>query len=176
MKLRLQFFAEDRTNMVSLLDVGLLMGGLSSDIKELGDGYTTLSEDWGPNTESTQYINMKNASNKVKGYSLSINAEREFLSDEMQDVINDMLKKFPTGSKCETFYYRFFKTDLKSGAGECIKVPVTVCAASAGGEGGSTLTTSIQIAGNGDVEVGTITVGVDGSSGATTYTYAPPTP
>lgn len=40
--------AFDRTNMVSLLDVGKLFGGVSTDIQEMGDGYTEISEDWGP--------------------------------------------------------------------------------------------------------------------------------
>lgn len=40
--------ALDRTNMVSLLDIGKLFGGVSTDIEEMGDGYTEISEDWGP--------------------------------------------------------------------------------------------------------------------------------
>ena len=50
--------AKDRTNMVSLLDIGSLMGGKSEKLAEMGDGFTELSEDWGPNTESTQYVNL----------------------------------------------------------------------------------------------------------------------
>ena len=100
--------AKDRTNMVSLLDIGSLMGGKSEKLAEMGDGFTELSEDWGPNTESTQYVNMKNASNSVKGYAFSMSPEREHLSDEMQTVFNDVFKKLPTGDQCETYYYRFF--------------------------------------------------------------------
>ena len=44
--------AKDRTNMVSLLDIGSLMGGKSEKLAEMGDGFTELTEDWGPNTES----------------------------------------------------------------------------------------------------------------------------
>ena len=64
--------ALDRTNMVSLLDIGSLMGGKTSKIVEMGDGYKEITEDWGPNTQSDQYVNMKNASNTVKGYALSM--------------------------------------------------------------------------------------------------------
>ena len=70
MKTNLQFFAEDRTNMVSLLDIGTLIGS-TAKIVEMGDGYKEITEDWGPNTESTQYVNMKNANNTVKGYEFS---------------------------------------------------------------------------------------------------------
>ena len=45
--------ALDRTNMVSLLDIGKLFGGASTDIVEMGDGYTEISEDWGPGIDST---------------------------------------------------------------------------------------------------------------------------
>ncbi len=158
--------AKDRTNMVSILDIGSLMGGSAEKLAEMGNGYKEITEDWGPNTESTQYVNMKNASNSVKGYALSMTPEREHLSDEMQTTINEMFKKFPTGEKCETYYYRFYKTDLTNGVGDCIRVPVTVCPSSTGGAGGDNLTSSIQINGNGEVEVGTITVSASGYSWA----------
>lgn len=64
--------ALDRTNMVSLLDIGLLTEG-TEELAEMGDGFTEITEDWGPNTDSKQYVNMKNASNTVKGYALSMN-------------------------------------------------------------------------------------------------------
>lgn len=154
--------ALDRTNMVSLMDIGSLMGGKTSKIVEMGDGFNEITEDWGPNTESTQYVNMKSASNTVKGYALSMSPERAHLSDEMQAVINEMFKKFPTGTQCETYYYRFYKSDITGTTGDCIRVPVTVCASSTGGAGGDNLTSTIQINGNGDVELGTITIGTSG--------------
>lgn len=154
--------ALDRTNMVSLLDIGSLMGGKTPKIVEMGDGYKEITEDWGPNTQSDQYVNMKNASNTVKGYALSMTPERDHLSDEMQTAINTMFKTFPTGEKCNTYYYRFYKTDITGTSGDCIRVPVTVCPSSTGGAGGDNLTSSIQINGNGDVEVGTITISESG--------------
>ena len=97
--------ALDRTNMVSLLDIGALTGS-TEKLAEMGDGYTELTEDWGPNTESKQYVNMKNASNTVKGYAFSMTPSREYLSDDMQTAIDTMFKTFPTGDKCNTYYYR----------------------------------------------------------------------
>ena len=163
--------AEDRTNMVSLLDIGPLMGSTTSNIVELGDGFTEISEDWGPNTDSKQYVNMKNASNSVKGYALSMTPEREYISDEVQKCVDSLLKTFPTGKKCETYYYRYFKTDITGATGDCITVPVTVCPSSVGGAGGDTLTAAIQINGNGDVELGTVTIGAS-ASGGVTYSWA----
>lgn len=160
--------AKDRTNMVSLMDIGSLMGGKTPKIVEMGDGYKEITEDWGPNTESTQYVNMKSASNSVKGYALSMSPQRDYLSDDMQKAIDDLLKKFPTGEECNTYYYRYFKTDITNKTGDCIRVPVTVCPSSVGGAGGDNLTSTIQINGNGDVGQGTITISEDG-----TFTWAP---
>ena len=164
--------AQDRTNMVSLLDVGLLNNGSDSNILEMGDGYTELTEDWGPDVESTQYINMKAKSSTLKGYEFSMTPEREYLNDDMQTHIDDLFKTFPTGTACETYYYRFYKTDMTTdqqgvSTGDCIRVPVIVAPSSTGGEGGEVLTSAIQISGNGEVQLGTLTISASG-----TYTWA----
>lgn len=161
--------ALDRTNMVSILDIGSLNGGSTQSLVEMGDGFTELKEDWGPNTESVQYVNMKNKSNTVKGYEFSMEAEREYLSDDVQDAIDNLFKDFPTGDNCNTFYYRFYKSDETATAGtyNAIKVPVTVCPSSTGGAGGDTLTSAIQINGNGDVVKGTMAVSSSG------FTFTP---
>lgn len=159
--------ANDRTNMVSLLDFGKWMGGDTSDILELGDGFTELTEDWAPNVEEKQYINMKTKSNTLNGYGFSMSPERDHLSDEAQGYIDESFRKFPTGKKAETFYYRFYKTDAVTGGGyKAIRIPVVAAPSSTGGSGGETLTSTIQITGNGDVAEGTITI----ADGAYTFT------
>lgn len=155
--------AQDRTNMVSLLDIGLLQGK-TSNIVEMGNGFVELTEDWGPNMESTQYVNMKVASNTLKGFDFSMTAEREHLSDDTQEAINYLFKHFPTGEQAQTYYYRFYKSDITGNAGECIKVPVIVAPSSTGGAGGDILTSSIQLSGNGDAKLGTVTISDDGFS------------
>lgn len=119
----------DRTNMVSLLDIGPLLGLSESKIVELGTGYSEITEDWGPDTGQKHYVNMKNSSNSVKGYAFSMSPERDFLSDEVQEATNHLLKTFPTGTDCETFYYRFFNVGsywkerrLYQGSGNCVSV------------------------------------------------------
>lgn len=34
------------------------------------------------------------------------------MSDDMQTAIDTMFKMFPTGKQCETYYYRYYKTDI----------------------------------------------------------------
>lgn len=156
--------AISRTNMVSLLDIGLLTGG-KSNIAEMGDGYTELTEDWGPKVNTVQYVNMSSESASVDGYSFSLSPERECLSDELQTAINTLAKTFPTGAACETYYYRFFKTDMTGTgtmSGEGIKVPVVVTISSVGGSAGEALKSTIQIQGNGEASTCTINVDTDG--------------
>lgn len=162
--------AEIRTNMVSLLDIGSLNGGSTPNIVELGDGFTEITEDWGPDIETSQYVNMDSKSSTLKGYEFSMTPEREYMSDAVQTAIDDLFKKFPTGTKCNTYYYRFYKTDITTNTGECIRVPVIVAPSSTGGAGGDKLTSSIQINGNGNVELGTVTI--DPATGAHTWAAA----
>lgn len=158
--------ANDRTNMVSLLNFGNWMGGTTANIIELGDGVTELTEDWGPEMSEVQYVNMKTKSNTLNGYAFSTTVEREHMSDEAQTFIDDSFRKFPTGKDAETEYYRFYKTDKTAdGKYKAIKVPVVAAPSSTGGSGGETLVSSIQLTGNGDVVEGTITI-TDG-----TYTF-----
>lgn len=149
--------AEIRTNMVSLLDIGLIMGK-ESQIVEMGDGFNELTESWGPEIDTKQYVNMKAKSSTLKGFEFSMTPEREYISDDLQKAIDYLFKNFPVGKACETFYYRYYKTDIKGNTGECIKVPVIVAPDSTGGSGGDPLTSSIQLSGNGDVVKGTVTI------------------
>ncbi len=161
--------SEIRANMVSLLDIGTWLGGTSSNIVEIGDGVTELTEDWGPDIESKQYINMSAKASNLKGYEFSTSVEREYMDDDFQKAINDGLKQFPTGKKCETYYYRYFKTDISNGTGDCIRVPVIMAPSSAGGSGEDVLTAALDISGNGEVELGTITISESG------YSWSPKT-
>lgn len=154
--------AEIRTNMVSLIDIGTWLGGTSPKIVEIGDGVTELTEEWGPDIESKQYINMDVKASSLKGYEFTTSIEREYMNDDFQKAVNDGLKEFPTGKKCETYYYRYFKTDITGNTGDCIRVPVIMAPSTVGGSGEDVLTSALEISGNGKVELGTITISEDG--------------
>ncbi len=150
--------------MVSLFDIGSWLGGSSPDIVEMGDGFNELTEDWGPQFKDTQYINMKNSASSINGYALSMNPAREFLSDDFQAAINKAFNKFPTGKSAESTYYRFYKSDYDQSGDKypAIKVPVVAAPSSTGGSAGDTLTSSIEIHGNGDAVEGFITISASG--------------
>ena len=158
--------AQDRTNMVSLFDVGLWLGGKTTNILEMGDGFNELTEEWSPSFKDTQYVNMKNSTSSLNGYAFNMTPEREHLSDEFQTAINEGFKKFPTGTDAESFYYRFYKTDTVDGANNkfhAIKIPIVCGPSSTGGSAGEALTSAIEIHGNGDVKEGTISIGENGT-------------
>lgn len=162
--------ANDRTNMVSLLDTGKWMGGTTTELSELGDGVTELEESWGPDMKENQYVNMKSKSNTLNGYAFSTTVSREHMSDDLQKVIDTAFRKFPTGKDAETDYYRFYKTDKVADMKyKAIKLPVVAAPDTTGGSGGDTLTSSISLTGNGDVVEGVITV--TASDGVITYTF-----
>lgn len=151
--------ADSRVNMMSFLDFGKWMGGTTSNIIELGDGFTELTEDWAPNTSGVTYVNMESASNTLNNYDFSMTPEREHMSDEAQEYIDEAFRKFPTGRNAETDYYRLYKTDkVSEGTYKAIKIPVIAGPSSTGGSGGETLVSSIQINGNGKVVEGTMTI------------------
>lgn len=159
--------ALDRTNMVSLFNIGRWLGGSEEKWIELGNGYSELTEEWGPEFTDTKYVNMKTSASSVNGYAFSMTPEREYLSDELQTAIDEAFKSFPTGSDAETYYARFYKTDVKASTVTGIKLPVVCAPSSTGGSAGEALVSSIEIHGNGDVSAATITIGEDG-----TYTVA----
>ena len=160
--------AEARTSMVSFLDIGTLNGGNTPNIVELGDGFNDISEDWGPDVQSTQYVNMDSKSSTLKGYDFSVEAEREYLADDVQTAIDELFKDLPTGSKCNTFYYRYFKKDIVftsgTGTGTGIKLPVIVAPSKVGGKGGDVLTSTIKINGNGNPVKQTVSIAKDGKA------------
>ena len=116
---------------------------------------------------------MKTKTNTLNGYALSLSPERDHLSDEAQEYIDEAFRKFPTGKKAETEYYRFYKTDkVSEGKYKAIKVPVIVAPSSTGGSGGEALVSAIQISGNGEVVEGTITF----TEGSYTFAEGQPAP
>lgn len=112
---------------------------------------------------------MSTKSSSMKGYEFSTSIEREYMNDDFQKIVNNALKQLPTGDKCKTYYYRFFKTDITGNTGDCIRVPVIMVPSGVGGSGEDVLTSTLELNGNGEVEQGTITISETG------YEWAPKT-
>ena len=72
----------------------------------LGDGITSLTEEFNPESDTKQYINQKNGTTSLKSYTPSMSVEREYISDDLQEWIDSKIKTLPTGSSATSEYVR----------------------------------------------------------------------
>ncbi len=135
----------------------------------LGDGITSLTEEFNPETDTKQYINQSNGTTSLKSYTPSIPIEREYISDELQRWIDEKVKILPTGSKAISEYVRINLLDTPvDGAYPAVKRKCTYQFDSIGGDAGSPLVNSMTLGGAGDGVQGTFTV----EEGAEVFTEA----
>lgn len=127
----------------------------------LGDGITSLSEEFNPESETKQYINQKNGTTTLKSYTPSIAIEREYISDELQEWIDDKVKILPTGSSAISEYVRINLMDTPvDGAYPAVKRRCTYQFDSVGGDAGSEMISAMTLGGVGDGIQGTFNVTV----------------
>lgn len=127
----------------------------------LGDGITSLTEEFNPDSESKHYINMESASNKIKSYAPSISVEKEYIKDEeLQDWINEKIKILPTGAEATSDYIRIniLEGATADGVYSAVKRPCTYQFDSIGGDAGDVIMNKMTLAGNGDAVQGTFNV------------------
>ena len=127
----------------------------------LGDGITSLTEEFNPESEGKHYINMASASNKVKSYAPSISVEKEYIKGEaLQTWINEKIRVLPVGAEAEADYVRINILDSASenGAYPAVKRPCTYQFNSIGGDGGGEIMNNMTLTGNGDAVQGTFDV------------------
>lgn len=120
--------------------IDVSMGAATPEYHLLGDGITSLTENMNPEEETKQYINMPNASNKVKSYQRTFEVDKEdCIEDEVQEWIDDLVDTLPLGADANTSFVRLRLKDAVTGSEgtyKAIKVPCTVAVASSGGDGG----------------------------------------
>ncbi len=122
----------------------------------LGDGITSLTEEFNPESETKQYINQSNGTTAIKSYTPSISVEREYISDDLQDWINDKIKTLPTGSSAMSDYIRInIMESASGGAYPCVKRNCSYQFDSIGGDAGSELVNAMTLGGIGDGVLGT---------------------
>jgi len=142
--------AETREKLMHFFNIGT---SASPKYVLLGDGITSLTEEFNPETESTHYINKKSASSSVKSYAPSISVEKEYIKDEdLQEWINKKVKTLPTGAEAESDYIRIniLEGAVDDGCYPAVKRPCTYQFDSIGGDGGGVLMNNMTLTGNGD--------------------------
>jgi len=134
----------------------------------LGDGITSLTEEFNPETDTKQYINQANGTTVVKSYTPTISIEKEYIKDEdLQTWMNEKIKDLPTGSSAESDYIRLnlFDTTSTSGVYNAVKRKCTYQFDSIGGDAGSELMNNMTLGGVGD--------GIKGTFNVSTKTFTP---
>ena len=133
----------------------------------LGDGITSLTEEFNPETETKQYINQANGTTNVKSYTPSISVSKEYIKgDALQDWINEKIKILPTGSDAQSDYVRI--NILEAGEGgvyPAVKRKCTYQFDNIGGDAGSELINGMTLGGVGD--------GIQGTFNVSTKTFTP---
>lgn len=135
----------------------------------LGDGITSLTEEFNPESETKQYIHQKNGTTSIKSYTPSISVEREYINDELQEWINEKIKLLPTGSSAESEYIRVNIAETgNNGVYPAVKRKCSYQFDSFGGDSGSELISGMTLGGIGDGELGTFDVSVEEWTAGTT--------
>ena len=125
----------------------------------LGDGITSLTEEFNPESETKQYIHQSNGTTSIKSYTPSISVEREYINDDLQKWMNEKIKTLPTGSAAVSEYVRINIMETPVGSAyPAVKRACSYQFDSIGGDAGSELVSAMTLGGIGDGVQGTFNV------------------
>lgn len=150
--------AEMREKLMHFLNIG---SSTTASYVLLGDGITSLTEEFNVESETKQYIHQKNGTTVIKSYTPSISIEKEYIKDEeLQAWVNEQVRLLPTGSDAEADYIRVnvFDTTTQTGVYKAVKRKCTFAIDSVGGDAGAELITGLTLGGIGDGVQGTFDV------------------
>ncbi len=127
----------------------------------IGDGVSSLTEEFNPENETKHYINQSSGTANVKSYAPSISVEKEYIKDEkLQKWIDKKVRILPTGASARSSYVRvnILEEPTEDGVWPAVKRACTYQFDSIGGDGGSELVNSMTLSGVGDGIQGTFNV------------------
>lgn len=158
--------AEMREKLVHYLNIG------TEDAPKyvlLGDGISSLTEEFNPESGTKQYIHQANGTTSIKSYTPSISVEKEYIKDdELQDWINEKIKILPTGSAAQADYIRInLLEESNEGVYPAVKRKCSYQFDNIGGDAGSELMNNMTLGGIGD--------GIQGTFDVATKTFTPTT-
>ena len=132
----------------------------------LGDGITSMTEEFNPESDTKQYINQANGTTVIKSYTPSISIEKEYIKDEaLQKWIDEKIKILPTGSSAQSDYIRINILDsVSDGVYNAVKRKCSYQFDSIGGDAGSELVNAMTLGGIGE--------GIQGTFDVSTSTFA----
>lgn len=150
--------AEMREKLMHFFNIGTPE---SPDYVLLGDGITSLTEEFNPESDTKQYIHQANGTTSIKSYTPSISIEKEYIRNEkLQKWMDDKIKLLPVGTAAESDYVRvnIMETPTSEGSYPAVRRKCSYQFDSIGGDAGSELKNSMTLGGIGDGELGTFNV------------------
>lgn len=142
------------------IDINMDKTLANPDYHLLGDGISSLSEEFGAEEETEQWINQENGTTDVKRYTPSMSVEMQDIDQDDEDLVdwtNDMVDKLPTGSEAITSYVRV-RIKGPGPSYPAVQRRCSVSVGSTGGDAGDNVTNSFTIGGRGDGIKGTFNV------------------
>ena len=150
--------AEMREKLMHFFNVGT---GETQEYVLLGDGITSLTEEFNPESGTKQYIHQANGTTSIKSYTPSISVEKEYIKNEkLQQWMDEKIKLLPVGTAAESDYVRLnvMETPTAEGTYPAVKRRCSYQFDNIGGDAGSELKNSMTLGGIGDGIQGTFNV------------------
>lgn len=150
--------AETREKLMHFFNIGTTE---KPDYALLGDGITSLTEDFNPESDTKQYINQANGTTSIKSYTPSISVEKEYIKNEkLQKWMDGKIKILPVGSAAESDYVRvnIMETPTDDGSYPAVKRKCSYQFDNIGGDAGAELKNSMTLGGIGDGILGNFNV------------------
>ena len=149
--------SEMREKLMHFFDIG----AETEQYVLIGDGVSSLVEEFNPESGTKQYINQSNGTTNIKSYTPSISVEKEYIKDDkLQNWMNEKIKTLPTGSSAMSSYVRLniLETPTEEGEYPAVKRKCSYQFDSIGGDAGSELMNNMTLGGVGDPIQGTFNV------------------
>lgn len=129
----------------------------ASDYHLLGEGISSLTEEFNAEEETEQWINQENGTTDLKSYTPSIEVEMQDVDQEdtaLVEWVNKMIDTLPTGKAAVTSYIRV-RLSGKGPTYPAVRRQCAVMVGGTGGDAGGNVTNTITLGGRGDGEAGT---------------------
>ncbi len=146
-----------RHNLAHFVDVKMDTTFAASDYHLIGEGVSSLTEEFNPEEETEQWINQANGTTDIKSYTPSISVERQNVDQDdtdLTDWFNKMIDTLPTGKEAVTSYIRVRITG-NGPTYPAVRRLCSVSVGSTGGDAGDNVTDAITLGGRGDGVQGT---------------------
>lgn len=150
--------AEMREKLMHFFNIGTAE---SAEYVLMGDGITSLTEDFNPESDKKQYINQANGTTSIKSYTPSISVEKEYIKNEkLQKWMDEKIRVLPVGTDAESDYVRvnIMETPTADGSYPAVKRACSYQFDNIGGEAGGELKNGMTLGGIGGGIQGTFNV------------------